>query len=282
MLGIKLTKKEADVLDNYIFRKCCKLKDAGLEDSDCYKALSKTRLRIIKERKTTHTMKPKTTKTATKKVVETTKTVKAVKEFVEKTPTTKTAKIAEETKPVKFIEYDVIKALTADVKVEPSNNVDYVIEASKPRFFFEGVTRTFRLSLDEDAKKFARLYFIVKIAYLINFAKYSNVFGDKITKKRSFIFKLEKRYLEHLNIEELTFLTERAFDKLEIYAHYNKVNMSDIEMTIKALENAFGIDEETKLGMLTEPEREFMRGIVRDLRLAYTNDVFAYSGQQRH
>lgn len=53
MLEINLTEKEAEVLDNYIFRKCCKLKDSGLDDSDCYKALSEIRRKIIKERKTT-------------------------------------------------------------------------------------------------------------------------------------------------------------------------------------------------------------------------------------
>lgn len=40
LIMIDLTADEIEVLDDYIFRKLCKLKDAGLEDARCYKHLS--------------------------------------------------------------------------------------------------------------------------------------------------------------------------------------------------------------------------------------------------
>ena len=39
MINIKLTKEEAEVISNYIFRKVCRLEDAKLEDSYCYPRL---------------------------------------------------------------------------------------------------------------------------------------------------------------------------------------------------------------------------------------------------
>lgn len=36
---LRLTADEAEVLKEYVFRKVCKLKDAGLEDSKCYPLL---------------------------------------------------------------------------------------------------------------------------------------------------------------------------------------------------------------------------------------------------
>ena len=37
---IELTSKQAQLLDDYLFKKICRLKDAGLEDSDCFKEFS--------------------------------------------------------------------------------------------------------------------------------------------------------------------------------------------------------------------------------------------------
>ena len=39
MIKTELTKKEAEVISNYIFRKVCRLEDATLEDSYCYPRL---------------------------------------------------------------------------------------------------------------------------------------------------------------------------------------------------------------------------------------------------
>ena len=39
MIKIELTKDEAEVISNYIFRKVCRLEDAKLEDSYCYPRL---------------------------------------------------------------------------------------------------------------------------------------------------------------------------------------------------------------------------------------------------
>lgn len=39
MIKIELTKEEAEVISNYIFRKVCRLEDAKLEDSYCYPRL---------------------------------------------------------------------------------------------------------------------------------------------------------------------------------------------------------------------------------------------------
>lgn len=35
-MTIELTEEEAEVLDYYIFRKACRLKESGLEDAKCY------------------------------------------------------------------------------------------------------------------------------------------------------------------------------------------------------------------------------------------------------
>ena len=42
MIKIELTKEEAEVISNYIFRKVCRLEDAKLEDSYCYPRLYST------------------------------------------------------------------------------------------------------------------------------------------------------------------------------------------------------------------------------------------------
>ena len=47
--SIKLTNEEFEVLDDYLFRKLCKLKDAGLEDAKCYVALSSVRSKLRKQ-----------------------------------------------------------------------------------------------------------------------------------------------------------------------------------------------------------------------------------------
>ena len=39
MIKIELTKEEAEVISNYIFKKVCRLEDAKLEDSYCYPRL---------------------------------------------------------------------------------------------------------------------------------------------------------------------------------------------------------------------------------------------------
>ena len=39
MIKIELTKEEAEVISNYIFRKVCRLEDANLKDSYCYPRL---------------------------------------------------------------------------------------------------------------------------------------------------------------------------------------------------------------------------------------------------
>ena len=39
MIKIELTKDEAEVISNYIFKKVCRLEDAKLEDSYCYPRL---------------------------------------------------------------------------------------------------------------------------------------------------------------------------------------------------------------------------------------------------
>lgn len=39
MTEIKLTEKEVEVLSHYLFRKCARLKESGLEDSVCYNEL---------------------------------------------------------------------------------------------------------------------------------------------------------------------------------------------------------------------------------------------------
>ena len=39
MIKIELTKEEAEVVSDYIFRKVCRLEDAKLEDSYCYPRL---------------------------------------------------------------------------------------------------------------------------------------------------------------------------------------------------------------------------------------------------
>ena len=39
MIKIELTKEEAEVISNYIFRKVCRLEDTNLKDSYCYPRL---------------------------------------------------------------------------------------------------------------------------------------------------------------------------------------------------------------------------------------------------
>ena len=39
MIKIELTKEEAEVISNYIFKKVCRLEDTNLKDSYCYPRL---------------------------------------------------------------------------------------------------------------------------------------------------------------------------------------------------------------------------------------------------
>ena len=39
MIKVELTEEEAEVVDNYIFRKMCRLEDANLKESFCYPRL---------------------------------------------------------------------------------------------------------------------------------------------------------------------------------------------------------------------------------------------------
>jgi hypothetical protein len=43
---IELTEDEAEVVDNYIFRKMCRLEDAHLEESFCYPNLASVHRKI--------------------------------------------------------------------------------------------------------------------------------------------------------------------------------------------------------------------------------------------
>lgn len=51
MIKLELTKDEAEVLEEYLFRKCCRLEDAGLTDSRCYPLLFSIRQKILKNNK---------------------------------------------------------------------------------------------------------------------------------------------------------------------------------------------------------------------------------------
>jgi len=46
MISIELTEEEAEVVDNYIFRKACRLEDAGLTESFCYPRLYNTHRKL--------------------------------------------------------------------------------------------------------------------------------------------------------------------------------------------------------------------------------------------
>ena len=46
MIKIELTDEEAEVVDNYIFRKMCRLEDAHLEESFCYPRLASAHRKI--------------------------------------------------------------------------------------------------------------------------------------------------------------------------------------------------------------------------------------------
>jgi hypothetical protein len=41
-ITITLTESEAEVVDNYIFRKACRLEDANLKETHCYPRLYRT------------------------------------------------------------------------------------------------------------------------------------------------------------------------------------------------------------------------------------------------
>lgn len=49
--NLPLTEDEAEVLDNYLFRKICRLEDAGLTDSHCYPLLCSMRRKLIHAQK---------------------------------------------------------------------------------------------------------------------------------------------------------------------------------------------------------------------------------------
>lgn len=46
-INLPLTKDEAEVLENYLFRKICRLEDAGLTDSHCYPLLCSMRRKLL-------------------------------------------------------------------------------------------------------------------------------------------------------------------------------------------------------------------------------------------
>jgi len=48
MKNLELTQDEAEVLENYLFRKLCRLEEAGLTDSRCYPLLYSIRQKIKK------------------------------------------------------------------------------------------------------------------------------------------------------------------------------------------------------------------------------------------
>ena len=48
MIEIELTKEEAEVISNYLFRKICRLEDAKLEDSYCYPKLYSVHYKLMK------------------------------------------------------------------------------------------------------------------------------------------------------------------------------------------------------------------------------------------
>lgn len=50
-MKIELTKEEAEVLDNYIFRKAVRLEEAGLTDSYCYPKLMSVHKKLQKKLK---------------------------------------------------------------------------------------------------------------------------------------------------------------------------------------------------------------------------------------
>lgn len=50
MITITLTEEEAEVVDNYIFRKACRLEESNLTDSKCYPALMSAHYKLIKEK----------------------------------------------------------------------------------------------------------------------------------------------------------------------------------------------------------------------------------------
>jgi hypothetical protein len=49
-ITIELTEDEAEVVDNYIFKKMCRLEDAHLEESFCYPNLSSVHRKIQRAR----------------------------------------------------------------------------------------------------------------------------------------------------------------------------------------------------------------------------------------
>ena len=50
-LLLPLTDDESEVLENYLFKKMCKLEDAGLTDSHCYPLLCSIRRKLLRSKK---------------------------------------------------------------------------------------------------------------------------------------------------------------------------------------------------------------------------------------
>lgn len=48
---LPLTDDEAEVLENYLFKKICRLEDAGLTDSHCYPLLCSMRRKLLHAQK---------------------------------------------------------------------------------------------------------------------------------------------------------------------------------------------------------------------------------------
>ena len=47
MKTVELTDEEVEVLETYLFRKVCKLEEAGLTDSKCFIVLSSIRRKLV-------------------------------------------------------------------------------------------------------------------------------------------------------------------------------------------------------------------------------------------
>ena len=48
---LPLTDEESEVLENYLFKKMCRLEESGLTDSHCYPLLCSIRRKLLKSKK---------------------------------------------------------------------------------------------------------------------------------------------------------------------------------------------------------------------------------------
>lgn len=49
MVNLEMTKEEAQILSDYLFKRLMRLEEAGLKDSTCYKVFYKLRQKLLKE-----------------------------------------------------------------------------------------------------------------------------------------------------------------------------------------------------------------------------------------